>query len=86
MYAAFYLAQQLTLGIYFSLNVYKIHTNTWVGNEFAQTCVATEQILYSLDWKILPSRNSYFIIVKQLSLLEKKVGEMLRVLVIDPNI
>lgn len=69
MYAAFYGAQQLTLDIYFSLNVYKIHRNTWTGNEFAQTTVATAQIIYSSDWKILPSRNSYFIIIVQLSLM-----------------
>lgn len=51
MYAAFYWAQQLTLDIYFSSNVYKIHTSTWIDNEFARTTVATEQIVYSSDWK-----------------------------------
>lgn len=57
MYAAFYWAQQLTVDIYFSLNFYKIHTNTWIDNEFAQTTVASEQIVYSSDWKTLPSRT-----------------------------
>lgn len=67
MFAAFYWAQQWTLDNYVNLSVYKILTNTWIGNEFARTTVATEQIVYSSNWKILPSRNSYFIIIKQLS-------------------
>lgn len=42
MFAPFYLAQPWTLDDYVSLNVYKILTNTWIGDEFAQTIVATE--------------------------------------------